>query len=148
MKKGVRNIIGSKGQTTVAVAVLIIAMLIFVIIYLLSLPPEDRNELLNITTDDGFTGDIVRITVEVDEFFFDPDVITVDKGDKVIVTLENEGQIPHNWGIPEFGVRTDTIEPGEEDTVTFIANKKGTFTFYCSVTGHRGAGEYGELEVE
>ena len=76
MKK--RGMIARRGQTTVAVAVLIIAMLIFILIYILSLPPEDRKELLNITTgDEEWTGNTERFTIEVDEFFFDPDFIEV-----------------------------------------------------------------------
>lgn len=145
-----RGLLAKKGQTTVAVAVLIIAMLVFILIYILSLPPEDRERLLNMTAEDEqeWTGDIERFTIEVDEFSFDPDSIEVDKGDKVIITLENNGQIPHNLVVSEYGKKTDTIEPGEEDTITFIANKKGIFTFYCSIAGHRNAGEFGELEVK
>lgn len=44
------NFIGKKGQSTIAVAVLIILMLVFILIYILSLPPEARNELLNLTS--------------------------------------------------------------------------------------------------
>lgn len=141
-----------RGQSTIPVAVLIIVMLVFILIYIISLPPEDRERLLNISSEDkgngDFTGETIRVTVEADEFSFDPDRITVEKGDKLIITFKNEGDISHNFGIPSFGVRTDTIGPGEEDTITFVANKRGTFTFFCSVQGHKEAGMEGELEVE
>ena len=145
-----RQMIAKKAQSTIPVAVLIMVMLVFIIIYIISLPPKDRERLLNITTeeDKGFTGETVRVTVEADEFSFDPDRITVQRGDKLIITFENNGDISHNFGISEYGVRTDTIEPGEEDTITFIANKRGTFDFFCSVQGHKEAGMEGELEVE
>ncbi len=139
-----------RGQSTIPVAVLIIVMLVFIIIYILSLPPAERERLLNITSEDdsGFTGETRRVTVEADEFSFDTDRITVDKGDKVIVTFKNEGRIAHNFGIPAFNIRTDTIGSGEEDTITFIANKRGIFDFFCSVQGHKDAGMDGVLEVE
>ncbi|MBU2497127.1 MAG: cupredoxin domain-containing protein [Nanoarchaeota archaeon] len=140
----------SKGQTTIAVAVLIIAMLVFILIYILSLPQEDRERLLNMSseTSEGWNGNIEEFTIEVDEFSFDPDFIKVDQGDKVTITLENDGKIPHNLVVAEYNVKTNTIEPGKKDTMSFIADEKGTFAFYCSVSGHRNAGEFGELEVE
>ena len=146
------NILVKRGQSTIPVAVLIIVMLVFILIYIISLPLEDRERLLNTSsdrsTDEDFTGETIRVTVEATEFSFDPDRITVEKGDKLIVTFKNNGDISHNFGIPSFNVWTDTIEPGEKDTITFIANKRGTFTFYCSVQGHKEAGMEGELEVE
>ncbi len=140
----------SKGQTTIAVAVLIIAMLVFILIYILSLPQEDRERLLNMSseTSEAWNGNEEKFTIEVDEFSFDPDFIKVDQGDKVTITLENDGEIPHNLVVAEYNAKTSIIEPGEKDTMSFIADEKGTFAFYCSVSGHRNAGEFGELEVE
>ncbi|OYT41926.1 hypothetical protein B6U80_00005, partial [Candidatus Pacearchaeota archaeon ex4484_26] len=137
-----------RGQTTVAVAVLIIAMLVFILIYILSLPPADREKLLNMTEKKEWNGNTEEFTIKIAEFSFDPDYIEVNQGDKVVITLKNKGKIPHNLVISEFNVETKTIEPDEEDTINFIADKKGQFTFYCSIEGHRNAGEFGELVVE
>ncbi len=128
-----------------AVAVLIIAMLVFIIIYILSLPPEDRERLLNMT--DDTERKTIRITVEVDEFFFDPDEITVDKRDRVIITFVNVGERDLECEIPEFDEETGIIESDEIGKVDFIANKRGTFTFFCSVEGRSGKVR-GVLEVE
>ena len=143
-KRGLLN----KGQTTIAVAVLIIAMLVFILIYILSLPPADREKLLNMTEEKEWNGNTEEFTIKIAEFSFDPDYIEVNQGDKVVITLKNKGKIPHNLVISEFNVETKTIEPDEEDTINFIADKKGQFTFYCSIEGHRNAGEFGELVVE
>lgn len=147
-KRGYNKIIVNKGQTTVAVAVLILAMLVFILIYILSLPQEERNKLLNLTSEQESSGKVVQITIKVKEFSFDPDSFNVNKGDKVVITLKNEGKLPHNLVISEFNVRTITLKPGEEDVISFIADKKGSFTYYCSIPGHRDAGLVGTLNVK
>ena len=135
-----------RGQSTVAVAVLIIVMLVFIIIYVLSLPPDDREDLLGITVDDE-TGRTVRVTVDVDEFFLDPDEVTVDKGDRVIITFRNVGRKDITCEVPDFNEETDTIEPDDSDRVSFIADKRGTFDFFCTVEGRSGRIR-GDLEVD
>lgn len=134
-----------RGQSTVAVAVLIIVMLVFIIIYLLSLPPEDRETLLGIVPEDA--GRTVRVTVEVDEFFLDPDEVIVDKGNRVIITFRNVGRKDITCEIPDFGEETDTIMPDDLDRVSFVADKRGTFDFFCTVEGRSGKIR-GDLEVE
>ena len=56
----------------------------------------------------------------------------------------------HDWVIDEFSARAKQIQAGETDTVEFVANKKGTFEYYCSVGNgfHRQQGMVGKLIVE
>ncbi len=73
--------------------------------------------------------------------------LRVKQGDKVIVEFEST-QGFHDWAVDEFGktgrVRTDD----GVTTVEFIADKKGTFEYYCSVGNHRALGMKGNLIVE
>lgn len=88
-----------------------------------------------------------EFTVESKGLNFTPNEIRVKVGDKVkIIYKNNIGQ--HNWTLDEFNAKTKLINAGEQDTVEFVADKAGSFEFYCSVAGHRQAGMKGMLIVE
>lgn len=86
--------------------------------------------------------------IEVDgkNFSFTPNVISVSKGDKVTINFKNVGGF-HDFVIDEFNVKTDTIGTGKTATVTFTADKAGTFEYYCAVGNHRAMGMKGTLTV-
>ena len=95
------------------------------------------------------TGATVReVTVEGDEYSFSPKSLSVTAGERISLTFKNMGNLPHNFMIDELGVVTKTIAGGQTDTVEFTAEASGTFTFYCSVGGHRELGMEGDLEVQ
>lgn len=87
-----------------------------------------------------------EVTVTATDLAFDPTSISVTAGSPVTVTLENEGAIDHDFVIDGFDFDLLT-QPGEsnDDTETFEA---GTYTFYCSIPGHREAGMEGTLTAE
>jgi len=92
---------------------------------------------------------IVReITVSGTEFSLSPASITVSAGDQLKITFRNDGSIIHNFKITELGVGTKTIGSGKTDTIEFTASASGTYTFFCSVPGHRANGMKGELTVQ
>lgn len=93
------------------------------------------------------SGEIKSFTVEGSSFKFVPEVIKVKKGDNVTITFRSVGGT-HDFAIDEFDVKTNQIGDGEEEDVDFIADKVGTFEFYCSVGNHRQMGMVGELVVE
>lgn len=89
----------------------------------------------------------VKFTVEGSNFKFAPSALKVKKGDSVEITFKNVGGT-HNLVIDEFKVATNKIGDGEEETVSFVADKTGTFDYYCSVGNHRAMGMQGVLTVE
>lgn len=89
-----------------------------------------------------------KFTLDGFEFGFDQKTITVKKGDIVSLTLTNSGKMPHDWVVDELDVRTKQIKNGETDSITFVADKTGTFEYYCSVGQHRANGMVGKLVVE
>ena len=65
--------------------------------------------------------------------------IKVNEGDTVKLTITSI-DVAHGFAITAFGVNS-RLNPGQTTTVEFVADKKGTFTFFCSVkcgTGHPG----------
>src|SRR3989344_3883439 len=81
-------------------------------------------------------GTTKTFTVVGKPFSFSLSEIKVKQGDTVKIVFQNtEGM--HDWVIDEFGARTPQIQAGQSATVEFVANKKGTFEYYCSVGQHR-----------
>lgn len=98
-------------------------------------------------TADGGAVKTVTINVSSSNFKFDPTTITVKKGDRVRVTLNNTGGT-HDWVVDEFNAKTKQITGSGTDTVEFVADQAGTFEYYCSVGTHRQMGMVGKLIVE
>lgn len=80
-------------------------------------------------------------------FYFTPSIIKVKKGDTVKIVFKNDGGM-HNWVLDEFDVTMNPNKTGETSTVEFVADKTGTFEYYCSVGQHRQMGMKGTLVVE
>jgi plastocyanin len=89
-----------------------------------------------------------KITVEGNEFAFTPSKITLKKGQAAEITFKNIGKYPHNLTIADLGVKSKTIQPGEEDTFTVTPDKTGSFPFKCTVPTHADKGMTGTLTVE
>lgn len=71
------------------------------------------------------------------------------KAGKVTIDFKNPSAIPHNVVIEQNGKELSGFEPiaeGEESETAEL--KPGTYTFFCSVPGHREAGMEGTLVVK
>ncbi|MBX2866691.1 cupredoxin domain-containing protein [Candidatus Kaiserbacteria bacterium] len=71
----------------------------------------------------------------------------VKKGDVVRIDFTSNLGF-HDWVVDEFSAKTKTLRPGTSDSITFVADKVGTFEYYCSVGSHREQGMVGSLIVE
>lgn len=102
--------------------------------------------------DDKKSGDAMMtnektFTVSGSNFSYDVKEIKVNKGDKVKIIFKNvEGF--HDWNLDEFNAHTPKIQGGNQAEVEFVADKTGTFEYYCSVGSHRQMGMVGNLIVE
>ncbi len=93
-------------------------------------------------------GAVKTFEVTGEPFSFSLKEMKVKQGDTVKVIFSNKEGI-HNWVLDEFdGAKTKTIAAGESETVQFVADKKGTFEYYCSVGAHRANGMKGNFIVE
>jgi cytochrome c oxidase subunit 2 len=88
-----------------------------------------------------------EFTMTAKNFEFDPDTITVKKGEKVrlIITAADHD---HGFKLDAFDIN-QVLKKGDTETIEFTATKAGTFEFKCSVycgKGHRKM--KGKLVVE
>src|SRR5688572_15211067 len=62
--------------------------------------------------------------------------ITLNQGNSLSLHLINEDSEKHsrhNLNIDEFGIHTKNLGYFQTQTVTFTANKTGTFNYYCNI---------------
>jgi len=97
------------------------------------------------------TGKVVEFDMIGRTFEFEPNTITVKQGDTVIIHLygEDDGtETGHGIGIPAFGIN-EGFRKGETIDIKFVADKKGTYPFLCSVYCGAGHGAMkGSIIVE
>jgi uncharacterized cupredoxin-like copper-binding protein len=106
-------------------------------------------------------------TLQVKNVKFVPDKLTIPVGSVVELKLENLDKTEHDLQVegldadimaggsmsPEdsggamTGVAVHT-KANEMGSVVFVAKKKGAYSFYCTITGHKEAGMVGTLTVE
>jgi len=85
------------------------------------------------------TGETKEITIDSYKWGFTQSPVNINKGDKVRVRVTSSSGI-HGIAIPDFGVATSRISPGQEQVVEFVADKSGSFDYFCNVpcgSGHR-----------
>ncbi len=69
-------------------------------------------------------------------------------GDTVKVTLTSGEGAEHDITFDKLGFHSDhVVGKGSNVTLEFIANREGTFAYYCSIPGHRQAGMEGKFVV-
>jgi plastocyanin len=100
-------------------------------------------------TEAGGAGGTVKLAASESDLAFDTTELTSKPG-KVTIDFDNPSAIPHNVEVEDEGGEvlggTETISSGEESATVELA--AGTYTFFCSVPGHREAGMEGTLTVK
>lgn len=107
----------------------------------ITLPPEEGSLV------HGIEPEVVEIDMTARQWEFEPGTVTVKEGQKVKLNIKSV-DVTHGFALPDFGV-SQRLEPGKTEIVEFTADKKGTFTFFCSVacgSGHQSM--KGTLVVE
>jgi plastocyanin len=92
-------------------------------------------------------GETKTFTVSAANFSFDIKEMKVKKGDTVKIDFKNNEGF-HDWVIDDFSARTKQLQAGGTESISFTADKTGTFEYYCSVGQHRKFGMVGKLIVE
>ncbi len=97
--------------------------------------------------DDQNKAQVQEFIIDASNFKFSLTEIKIKKGETVKITLNNKEGL-HDFVIDEFGAKTKQLKVGEQETIEFVADKTGTFEYYCSVGEHRKMGMKGSLIVE
>lgn len=88
-----------------------------------------------------------EISMQLDEYSFSPNTITIQEGDTITLRLSNIGNMEHDFVIDALDIDSGTLDPGDSTTITITGSQAGTFEFYCSIGSHRAFGMRGTLTV-
>lgn len=83
----------------------------------------------------GVSTNTLEFTVKAFRFGYSPDVIELNKGDKVRIKVENT-DTTHGIRIPDLNLKGN-------NTIEFTADKEGEFNWYCNVMCGEGHKEMG-----
>ncbi len=72
------------------------------------------------------------ITINAQQFSYTPGTVEVNRGDRVTIRLIST-DVHHGLYIDGYEVSTDA-RPGQDGSLTFVANDTGKFVMRCSVT--------------
>ncbi|MBI4788918.1 MAG: cupredoxin domain-containing protein [Chloroflexi bacterium] len=107
------------------------------------------------------------VTLDANEFKFEPATVQITTGRPVKVILRNKGSIEHDWSVMKLavagkqesgdahGMSNMAEEPavhvaamnGKTGELEFTPTSPGTYEFVCTVAGHKEAGMVGKLVV-
>jgi heme/copper-type cytochrome/quinol oxidase subunit 2 len=73
-----------------------------------------------------------HVTMNMEHFAFDPPVLRINQGDRVILTLQ-AADVVHGFYLDGYGLDT-RVEPGISQRVEFVADQTGKFRYRCSVS--------------
>ena len=86
-----------------------------------------------------------EVAVSASSFSFDPSEIEVSAGEDIAIVLTST-DILHDFTIDELDAHV-AAEAGETEAGGLRADEPGSYTYYCTVEGHREAGMDGTLVV-
>jgi plastocyanin len=93
-------------------------------------------------------GEKLALAADKSRLKFNKSALSAKPG-KVTIAMTNPSALQHNVAIEGNGVTAKGKIVGQGGTSTVTANvKAGTYTFFCSVDGHRQAGMEGKLTVK
>jgi nitrous-oxide reductase len=79
-------------------------------------------------------GSDVEIFMTAVRSHFTPEHVVLKKGDRVtwhITNVETSKDATHGFSLPGYNVNL-SLEPGETETIEFVAERDGTYTYYCT----------------
>ena len=111
------------------------------------------------------------VTVIAESTLFEPKNVRIAVGEEVTIALKNRDPSEHDLQVDgldvevvaggatgdehggggahgDAGMIAVHTEADETSSITFVADKAGTYEFYCTIAGHKEAGMTGTLTVE
>jgi uncharacterized cupredoxin-like copper-binding protein len=87
----------------------------------------------------GSSGGGPSIRVSMTDYAFSPSPIEV-KASEARFTVVNDGDLPHDFVVPQAGKGTADQRPGTSVTLDLRSLAPGTYAVVCDLPGHRAAG--------
>lgn len=106
--------------------------------------PGNKDVEERVVSDNGATsepksnGEVKEFIMTAKQWEFVPSTIEVNQGDTVKLKVTST-DVTHGFALSEFGIN-ERLSPGKTVEIEFVADKKGTFGFFCSVPCGRGHG--------
>lgn len=92
--------------------------------------------------------DSKKVSIDATEFKYSPQAIELKPGRTLEIVMENNGVLAHNITFSDKDVATETVQSGNQTSVTVTFDKAGEYEFFCSVPGHKNAGMTGTVIVQ
>jgi plastocyanin len=83
-------------------------------------------------------------TIDAQDYFFSPNVLTGSAGQQLTLTIDNQGAATHTFTIASEHIDV-TLAPGTQQTVKVTFPNSGSTEFLCRF--HESMGMTGELQV-
>ncbi|HEX9075459.1 MAG TPA: Sec-dependent nitrous-oxide reductase [Anaerolineae bacterium] len=80
------------------------------------------------------TGNKVEVWMTVIRSHYDPESVSVKKGDHVVwhlTSLERTRDATHGFALSGYNINL-SLEPGKTETIEFDADQSGTYAYYCT----------------
>jgi uncharacterized cupredoxin-like copper-binding protein len=85
-----------------------------------------------------------EVAVGMTEMAFEPSQITIQRGQKTILLLQNKGAVEHNLVVQRQPITSPTVQPGQTARLE-IALPPGNYPIVCNIPGHEEAGMTGQI---
>lgn len=127
-------------STLVAVGGAIIAVFLSIFALGKALSVDNNAQPAVVGDDAGAGGGAATLQASLTEFSIDPGSAAL--AENAVITVSNDGSIPHNLKIKgqEDAYGTADLNAGDTETLDLSGLAPGTYTFYCTVAGHEAAG--------
>lgn len=92
------------------------------------------------------TADAREVKVEASTFEFDPDELKIGVQEEIALDLASDDG-PHDFAVDGLGLIAD-VGAGGESVQRLRIDEPGSYTFFCTLPGHRDGGMEGTLTVK
>ena len=107
------------------------------------LPEQIKQTVVFEEDDSGVRIDGLYGTGEVEN----PTLITRSGGYAYVLTVINNGKLPHMFYIDGLNVQTKLLHSGENDTITILPKLPGNYHYYDRAGGMQQLGEFKAVQV-
>jgi plastocyanin len=78
-----------------------------------------------------------EVSLELDDYYFEPTFLKASPGATIHIELENEGDDTHTFTIDSLGIDQE-VAPGDSATVDVTLPQEGAVRFYCRFHANMG----------